>query len=195
MRKKGGFVLLLVLVCLPAKALAQPLAADTPVLRPVEAESAHAWALEYNPLALTLGRISANLEVAPTTHQALILSPMMLPPNSGDVAGGFWTELGYRLYSGSEGLSGFFVGPSLILGKFSYHTDALTGTQQGSSIGGAVDFGYQFVLRSGFVIGFGVGAQYQRVKRSFEVRNDAVNEIIVETGTLPRLLFSIGYAP
>jgi hypothetical protein len=167
----------------------------TPELPRAEVGPSHHWALEYNPLELMVGRVSANLEVGLGAHQALMLSPMILPPNTGDVGGGFWSELGYRFYSEDDGLSGFFVGPSVIGGTFSYFTDEHSGRQRGSAIGVALDGGYQFVFRSGFVLGFGVGAQCQQVTRSYEIRNDPLNEIIVETGVLPRILFSLGYSP
>jgi len=188
-------LLLLLIACWPATSSAQSLGAEPRAWSPVEAGQIHYWAVEYNPLELMVGRISANIEVALGAHHALVLSPMVLPPSTGDVSGGFWSELGYRFYASDDGLSGFFAGPSVLAGSFSYFTDQHSGSQRGSAIGAAFDGGYQFVFRSGFVLGFGVGAQYQQVKRSYEIRNDPLNEIIVETGLLPRILFSLGYSP
>ncbi len=154
--------------------------------------SSRDWALELNPLEVGLGRASFNLEVALAAHHALMLT-LDAQPNTGDIGAGVWGELGYRFYSGAGGLQGFFIGPSIGAGTFTYFTDEVAGQQGARSINVALDCGYQFALRSGVMLGFGLGAQYQGVQHDHDVRNDPTNEVELESGVLPRVLFSIGY--
>ncbi|HEY1537026.1 MAG TPA: DUF3575 domain-containing protein [Polyangiaceae bacterium] len=149
-------------------------------------------AVELNPMALNLAHLSINIEVALAGHHALVLAPI-LQLGGSDVGSGFLGELGYRFYSSDEGLQGFFMGPSLGAGTFTYYTDQVSGAQRASSISVAFDFGYQFALRSGVMLGFGAGVQYQRVHHDYDVRNDPVNGLVLDSGVLPRILFSVGY--
>src|SRR5579859_6075613 len=77
--------------------------------------------IEYNPLALVVGRVSANVVIAPVDHHALVLSPFYVltttepiyvydPANMAvDVRlpkqrfEGFGGEIGYRYYAGFGG--------------------------------------------------------------------------------------------
>ena len=190
-RRSLGWAALGIGLCSSATAYAEPLErADSQ--NAIAAAPRH-WAVEVNPLAALLLRASANVELSPSAHHALILSPIA-QLDTGDIGSGIWGELAYRYYSDTGGLEGFFLGPALILGSFSYSTDARPDRQHGSAVGAAIDAGYQFVFRSGMVLGLGLGAQYQHVEKSFDVRNDPINEGTIETGFLPRLLLTIGYA-
>ena len=150
------------------------------------------WAIELNPLELAVARASVNFEVALTAHDALMLTSRV-QPSTADIGAGVWGELGYRVYSGDGGLQGFFIGPSVGAGAFSYFTDQSTGEQDARSFNVAADCGYQFAWRSGLVLGFGLGAQYQHVWHDYPVRNDPINQFELESTVLPRVLFSVGY--
>jgi hypothetical protein len=157
-----------------------------------KAPSPRTWAIELNPLELELARASINLELAPATHHALMLT-FDAQPSTADIGAGVWGELGYRFYAGDGGLQGLFVGPAIGGGMFTYFTDEVTGEQSARSVNAAFDCGYQFALRSGVTLGFGLGVQYQHVWHDHDVRNDPVNEVELVSGVLPRLLFSVGY--
>jgi hypothetical protein len=156
------------------------------------AASSRNWAIELNPLQLALARASINLEVALTAHDALMLTSLV-QASSADIGPGVWGELGYRAYSGDGGLQGFFIGPSVGAGAFTYFSDQAAGGQEARSFNIAADCGYQFAWRSGLMLGFGLGAQYQHVWHDYPVRNDPINQFELESTVLPRVLFSVGY--
>src|SRR4051812_15023749 len=103
--------------------------------RRVEDESEKPVAVTVNPAALLIGRYGGNVEVVFARHHALVasgyaqaytltLARNMVPPEARDhlrdaplTAGG---EIGYRLYSGSRGADGLFVGPSFLLTPLVY---------------------------------------------------------------------------
>jgi len=146
------------------------------------------WAIELNPLELAVARASINFEVALTPRDALMLTTLV-QPSSADIGAGVWGELGYRVYSGDGGLQGFFIGPSVGAGAFTYFTDQSAGAQNAHSFNVAADCGYQFAWRSGLMLGFGLGAQYQHVWHDYPVRNDPINQFELESGVLPRCYF------
>jgi hypothetical protein len=99
------------------------------------------FAIEWNPLALIIDRVSLDVVIAPGDHHALVLSPFytfastdayatnidsngnplvkngapytlnVLPQNFH----GFGGEIGYRYYFDQGGPRGFFIGPSFII--------------------------------------------------------------------------------
>jgi hypothetical protein len=156
------------------------------------AVSSRDWAIELNPLELAIARASINFEVALTAHDALMLTSLVEPRSAGTGAG-VWGELGYRLYSGDGGLQGFFIGPSVGAGVYTYFTDQSAGEQDARSFDVAADCGYQFAWRSGLMLGFGLGVQYQHVWRDYPLANDPINQFVLESGVLPRVLLSVGY--
>jgi len=170
-------------------------------------------AIELNPFGLLIGHYSAQLELMPWRHSAFIINPhfdhVSSDISSSDGAGttvsysesftGFGTELGYRFYTG-KAMTGFYVGPSVLLGTYTASTDsALTSTSGQSSsisfqqIGGALDIGGQAVVGPGVVIGAGFGLQYTAVNQSFQDL-PLTASILAGGGIRPRFLFSIGYA-
>ncbi|HEY3253781.1 MAG TPA: hypothetical protein VGJ91_07530 [Polyangiaceae bacterium] len=130
--------------------------------------------------------------MALTAHDALMLTSLV-QASSADIGPGVWGELGYRAYSGDGGLQGFFIGPSVGAGAFTYFSDQAAGGQEARSFNIAADCGYQFAWRSGLMLGFGLGAQYQHVWHDYPVRNDPINQFELESTVLPRVLFSVGY--
>lgn len=194
----------------------QPLEAEqdrSSRLREREAESGEfrPVAVELNPLSVIIGRYSLNVEILPARHHALVLNPhydsFSFEPavNAGgeDIAvtdgfSGYGAELGYRYYSGSRGPQGFFIGPSLLLGRYHAKQSDLTGSDEKSftSVGWALDVGGQAIVGSGVVLGFGLGIQQTRNSVNADQFGELplFAEALVGSGVRPRFLFSAGYA-
>jgi|SRR5579859_738700 len=131
-------------------------------------------AITWNALALTLGRLSMNVELLFAPHHALVFSPNLLvfqidrggrynfaseglgfaSPSSFGIGG----ELGYHYWWSAwhRALAGPWAGPSLLLGST---TLATVGSTTGAQVywGAAIDAGGQAVLPGGFTFGAGVG--------------------------------------
>ncbi|HEY8078162.1 MAG TPA: DUF3575 domain-containing protein [Labilithrix sp.] len=158
--------------------------------------------LELNPLGLFVGgRVSVQAEWVPVTHHALVVSPHIVH-TSGDVAvtpsstesqtfTGVGGELGYRYYTGSRGMNGVFVGPSIIAGA--YNASLLDGNQPFTDIGIAADVGAQWILADHLTLGAGVGVEYLHVSHDFHDLPTGPSTI-ASTGVKPRLLLSVGGA-
>lgn len=167
-------------------------------------------AIELNPLSLFIGRLSANVEYMPAVHHAVVVNPYYVSVNADVTVGvdgdaetyednfsGGGVELGYRMYTGSKGPNGFFVGPSLLLGLYNSEDSDFTDTEGRTftSYGFAVDIGGQGVIGPGIVLGGGFGLQYTKVSGDapgFDLPLTA--EILVGGGVRPRFLLSVGYA-
>jgi hypothetical protein len=158
--------------------------------------------LELNPLGFAIGRYSINVEYMLARHHALILTPFYdstgVTVNGADIAtlNGFGAELGYRFYTGSKGMNGFYVGPSVLFASWS-ESSKLVGFQASDSftaIGGALDIGGQAVIGPGVIVGGGFGLQY--TKNSVDINTDSLNiasAAIAGGGVRPRFLLSVGY--
>jgi hypothetical protein len=166
-------------------------------------------AIEWNPVALIIGRVSVDVVVAPVNHHALVLSPFYaststVPINVVDASGtpstelpkqtfdGFGGELGYRYYFGQRGPRGFFLGPSLILGRFK------ATAQNGSETpfvdyGFAADAGYEMLIADSVAIALGGGLQYSATSKSIPDQQWPA-DIYANNGVRPRLLCSLGWA-
>ncbi len=164
---------------------------------------------KYNPVAVTWnplgavvgGRVSFNIEYAPVTHHVIIASPHFANP-SQDVSvapdvmrtnrfTGVGGELGYRYYTGSRGMNGIFIGPSIIGGV--YNADLMQGNTAFTNIGVAADIGIQQVFFDHLALGAGAGIQYLSVSENF---GDLATgpSTIASSGFKPRLLAQAGYA-
>jgi len=170
-------------------------------------------AIEANPFGLLIGHYSAQLELMPWRHHAFVINPHFdhvssdVSTSGGGTTAtyteaftGFGTELGYRFYTGKTGMTGFYIGPSVLLGTYTASADsAFTGSGSQSSsisfqqVGGALDIGGQAVVGPGIVIGAGFGLQYTAVNQSFQDL-PLTASILAGGGIRPRFLFSIGYA-
>jgi hypothetical protein len=161
---------------------------EEPVARPV--------AITFNPVALALGRLSANVEVLLAPHHSLVLSPNVLAfqeTHGGryDLASeglGFATqrsssfggELGYHYWwHWRRSLAGPYFGPSLLLGSV---TNASVGSTTAAQAywGAAFDAGGQAVLPGGFTLGAGVGLGFV--------------ELASIAAVFPRFLFQLGWS-
>jgi hypothetical protein len=171
----------------------------------------HRLAIVVNPLPLVFGKASADLILVPIDHIGLVVnvfysyastapiviqnssgSPMLqLPEQKFTTFGG---EVGLRYYRGARGPRGLFVGPSLILarvheqqGQFGdgSHTDY-------ADIGLAADIGYA-VLIDHVALAVGGGVQGIITSKTIPAQQFPA-KIYADSGILPRLLFSVGYA-
>lgn len=159
-------------------------------------------AVELNPLGLIVGgRVSVNVEWAPVKHHVVIVSPhfvntsaeLAVSPEvmqSRTFTGG-GAEIGYRYYTGQNGMNGIFFGPSLIGGVFNA---SLPGEDNVfTNVGIAADVGFQDIVFDHLVLGAGVGLQYLRVSDNFGDL-PAGPSAIASSGIKPRLLAQAGYA-
>jgi len=161
---------------------------EEPLARPV--------AITFNPAALVLGRLSANVEVLLAPHHSLVLSPNVLAFQEGhggryDLASeglGFATqrsssfggELGYHYWwRWRRSLMGPYFGPSLLLGSVTNASVGPTAAAQ-AYWGGAFDAGGQAVLPGGFTLGAGIGLGFV--------------ELASVAAIFPRFLFQLGWS-
>ena len=205
------------LVCLsalavPARALAEPPPPKFPEFFVEEEPRTPTLALELNPLGVAIGRFSGNLEFLIATHHAAVLSPhyYYAYPGQDDQLTGGGVELGYRYYTGKYGPHGWFFGASFLYGQYTYvHTSA--NLVQGTCVafvaradcpdnttydayGGALDVGYQLLLRQHLVVGAGLGVQYVAFSQqpTFETQSNSHQDLLYGSGLRPRFLLEIG---
>jgi len=164
--------------------------------------------IEWNPFTLLIGKLSANIVIAPIDHHTLVLSPAYFSTETSDIyvyndAGvgtqlpkqkfqGFAGELGYRYYFGEGGPRGFFLGPSAIL--MDVKATAQNGTQTHFlNYGAAADLGYQVLVADRVSLSLGAGVQYTKVNKSIPDQQFPA-KLYANGGVRPRLLFSLGWA-
>jgi hypothetical protein len=166
-------------------------------------------AITGNPLSLLIGRFGGNVEIVAAAHHAIVGSAYaqvfpvgivrgMMPPEVRDrvrdppvTVGG---ELGYRLYSGSRGTEGLFVGPSLVVTPLAYprltpdmNVDLVTFHAPGV----ALDAGVQHVTGIGLTLGGGIGVEYL----AYTLPNDPRRlPVPVDAHWLPRVLMAAGWS-
>jgi hypothetical protein len=153
-------------------------------------------AITLNPVALTVGRLSANVEFLLAPHHSLVLSPNLiafhedrggrynllneglgLATNNSNSFGG---EVGYHYWwRWRRSLSGPFFGPSVLLGSM---TNAAVGNTTAAQAywGLAFDAGGQAVLPGGFTIGAGIGLGFVEMADAYAV--------------FPRFLLQLGWS-
>jgi hypothetical protein len=159
------------------------------------------FAIEFAPLGLfTGGRIELTGEWAPVTHNVITVSPYFVHTTSdvafsGDTTvsqafTGVGTEVGYRYYTGHNGMNGVFVGPSLILGI--YNAGLPAGNQEFTNIGLAGDVGLQEVFLGHVVVGGGLGLEYLQVSHDFHDLPTGPSTV-ASTGLKPRVVLEAGY--
>lgn len=170
------------------------------------------FALELNPIALVIERLSANVEIVPVDHHALVVSPFYFGTtttawlqSTTDSAGnpltvdhlaqsftGWGAELGYRYYTLSGGPRGFYVGPSLLFSSIRARAGDGTSTRF-ASLGLALDAGYQVLVADDWVVGLGAGIQYTAPSQSIPEQQLPAS-LYVNAGVRPRLLLALGYS-
>lgn len=161
-----------------------------------------------NPLGFAVQRYGANLEVLPVPHHALTGSLYLqsmpawiarsisgrseINEDRGSSVGG---ELGYRLYSGSRGANGLFVGASFVSMPLAYPriADDLASVdlRRFNATGAALDIGAQLVTTDGFTLGGGIGVMYLGYELPADTRRVPLT---IEPHVLPRLLLAAGWS-
>jgi len=164
--------------------------------------------IEYNPLPILIGKLSANIVIAPFIHHALVLNPFYVSTETNpifvfDDAGmsmqlpkqkfaGFGGELGYRYYAGEGGIRGFFIGPSAVLA--SLEATAQDGSKtRFLNYGFAADIGYQALLADRVSLSLGGGLQYTKTNKPIPDQQFPA-KFFANGGVRPRLLLSVGVA-
>lgn len=172
----------------------------------------HRAALTINPLALVVGRYGANIEFVFARHHAIVASGFLqtfptgllktalpdLPIENGPESR-FGGELGYRFYSGTNGPTGVFVGPSFVAMPLAaprlteaYKAEIVSFTAYGA----ALDVGVQTVIGPGFTIGGGIGVMALAYAPPASAQPPAGIELPSwpQPHVLPRLLVMAGWA-
>lgn len=164
-------------------------------------------AVEWNPVALFIDRLSANVEIAPADHHALVLAPFYFNTSTAAFASvsdnvpvahasqhfeGGGGELGYRYYAGRGGLRGFFAGPSFILTRVAA-TDGAGGQTSLMTYGAAVDVGWQALVADDWVVSLGGGGEYMFTSQKVPDQQ-APAAYYANSGLHPRALAAVGYA-
>ncbi len=200
----------------PAPALALsaplPLAPDADRTPAGESALAHRATVTLNPLALAIGRYGANAELVFARHHAVTASAYLqtfpqaiLRRLLPDIALGegpearLGGEIGYRLYSGSDGPTGIFIGPSAIampLAAPRLASDYRAEVVSFMAYGASLDVGVQAVVGPGFTIGGGVGVMALAYSPPASATPPTGLELpsYPEPHVLPRLLFAAGWA-
>jgi hypothetical protein len=165
-------------------------------------------AVEWNPLPLVIGKLSANVVVAPVDHHALVLSPFCVSTTTAAIYvfddqgnstqlprqtfSGFGGELGYRYYTGVGGPRGFFGGPSIILASMT--AKAQNGSTTGYlDYGFALDVGYEMLVTDALALSLGAGVQYTTPNATIPSQQFPA-DVYANGKLMPRALASIGWA-
>ncbi len=154
-----------------------------------------------------------NVEYLPVKHHALIVNPYFQRNAIDEEIAGiklgestyttFGGEVGYRFYSGSNGASGLFIGPSFFMQRTHASISVPAGnvvnaqgptpttTSEGdmTTYGGIIDIGGQTVLKGGFTAGAGAGLMYMWT--SSGPTQGATDRY---KGLSPRILLTVGYS-
>jgi hypothetical protein len=165
--------------------------------RPAATPALPRWSVGFNPLALTIGRLSGDVEYLVLPHLGLVANvhgdygPSSLPAvnyDGGAPVWGFGGEVGSRIY-GVRNLSGIFLGASLVSG---FYDVAYYGQRRAlPDIGVAVDLGGKVRLGDRMFLTFGAGFQYLWTPRYPGDIAPGVSSVL-GAGLDPRLLLTIG---
>jgi hypothetical protein len=171
-------------------------------------------AIEWNPVSLIIGKISANVIIVPVDHFGIVISPYYASTSTSpiylydDTANplapaptsqapkqtftGGGTELGARYYFGRGGPRGFFLGPSFMVADFTA-TAANASTTQFLNLGFAADVGFQALVVDRLSLSLGVGVQYTFTDKTIPNQQFPA-DVYANAGFRPRALASIGFA-
>jgi hypothetical protein len=199
---------------IPVAAAETPPPADSPADTPIDVvvhetpPQRRLISVEFNPLPLLVGKLSANVVIVPVDHHALVLCPFYVSTTTagiyvfndqGDATqlptqtfSGFGGEIGYRYYTGLGGPRGLFVGPSLILASMT--AKAQNGSTTGYlDYGIAGDIGYEMLVADNVALAVGGGVQYATPSQSIPSQQFPA-DVYANGRVMPRALASIGWA-
>ncbi len=153
----------------------------------------------FNPLSAAVGRYSFDLIYLPVRHHAIVLNPFgqFISAETGGTKtsySNYGAEIGYRLFTGSRGANGFFIGPFATYTAYNTETTVNgvgSGSASFSAYGVGADLGGMHVFDFGLTIGGGVGVMYLRGSGG---EGTATSSTVKVEGVLPRFLLSIGYS-
>jgi hypothetical protein len=169
-----------------------------------------------NPLPLTYGTFSAQLEILASPSVGVVLNPHFASfsehhdglPEKGNEGSdttvrGFGGELGLRYYPNTMtiGQPCVFMGPSILMGHYSGTTTGDKTTPEFTRFGMAFDVGMTMALKSGFSFTVGGGLQYMWKDGSANLGSNGggvlssvtTASIMFGDGLRPRVLASVGW--
>jgi len=194
-RRRLGPLLALGSLLAPAVARAEPPPPDLVTVHEV-APPTRRIAISYDPLTLMLQRYGANVEVLLASHHVLGVSAYYAYAHTNEdtnnVFRGVGGELGYRWYAGDNGPRGFYVGPSLLLGRFEA-VPARGDSVSYWNVGGAMDLGWQALVADRVLFGLGAGLQYSAPTASLPAQ-EVTASVYANAGLRPRLSLAFGVA-
>lgn len=170
-----------------------PVAITEPARNDARPERFDRHVVDGNIAVVFMGRYGLTYHFLPVVHHALVVTAYRQTPGFVEpeaINGRLWGlggEVGWRLYTGSRGPTGFFVGA---LGLGAYHTTDQTPwfTTYGAALegGGAVSFA------NGCHLTIGGGAQITKA----DVDNAALTDVarwFVGSGIAPRFTMAFGH--
>jgi hypothetical protein len=166
------------------------------------------FTMAFSPLPLVLGKLSFEVVVVPIEHHGLVLTPFHVSTTTAPIYvfddrgqptrlpqqnfAGFGGELGYRYYFGERGPRGVFVGPSVILGRFTATAENGSQTEY-LHYGFAADVGHQMLIVDRVSLSLGAGLQVMKTDKPIPPQQFPA-KLFANSGLLPRLLISLGLA-
>jgi hypothetical protein len=156
------------------------------------------WAVGFNPLALAIGRFSADLERLVAPHAVLVVNvhgdfaSHDLPALEYDRPSpvwGFGGEAGWRWVAAEQAMHGFFLCASLVYGWYNVEYNGQRLGLPGAGL--AVDMGAQWELGHQVFLAVGGGLQYLWTK-SYPADIAPGVSFVMGAGFDPRLLLTLG---
>ncbi|HEX7602236.1 MAG TPA: DUF3575 domain-containing protein [Polyangiaceae bacterium] len=194
-RRRLGSLLVLGTLLAPAVARAEPPPPDLVTVHEA-APPTRRFAISYDPLTLMLQRYGGNVEALLASHHVLGVSAYYAYAHTNEdtnnVFRGVGGELGYRWYAGDNGPRGFYVGPSLLLGRFEA-VPARGDSVSYWNVGGAMDLGWQALVADRVLFGLGAGLQYSAPTVSLPAQ-EVTASVYANAGLRPRLSLAFGVA-
>ncbi len=196
-RRRGVAALLIATAAGISRAEPPPKEADASI--EPEAPPPRRWlAITNDPIGfLLIDRWGGNVEVVPTSHHGIILSPFYVSTTGTERTNfphftGWGGEIGYRYYFGVNGPRGVFINPSLLLGKYT-GTPGVGDSVSYDNLGGALDAGFQSILWDRLVVALGIGVQATWASHSFPMQDLPVS-IYANSGIRGRFFTAVGVA-
>lgn len=193
-RRLGGLLAMGALLA-PTVARAEPPPPDLVVVHEAPPPTRR-LAISYDPLTLMLQRYGGNVEVLLASHHVLGVSAYYAyartNEDSNNVFRGVGGELGYRWYTGDNGPRGFYIGPSVLLGRFEA-VPARGDSVSYWNVGGAMDLGWEALVADRVLFGLGAGLQYTAPTASLPAQ-EVTASVYANAGLRPRLSLAFGVA-